>query len=134
MTLSMEGKQLTQQGSSHAAKTVLEDTRRTRRAWQTLEPLDTSILDIRGGSCLTYGISGNIFAHGMANSRGHPSKTRCLKFRQLRHNRDGNSERWHHEIEDLGVDVIDFCFDSSLDLLVLVSQEYVLDHSNVSYH
>ena len=121
----MEGKQLTQQSASQAAKTVLEGIRRSRRAWQTLEPLHTSTLDVRGDSYLTYEISGNIFAHGTANTGGHPSNTRRLKFRQLHHNGEGGSDRWYHEIEDLGLDTIDFGFDSSLDLLVLISQEYV---------
>lgn len=121
----MEGKQITQQSASQAAKTVLERIRRSRQAWQTLEPLDTSILDVRGDSYLTYEISGNIFAHGTSNACGHPLKTRRLKFRQLHHNGEGSSDRWYHEIEDLGFDAIDFSFDSSLDLLVLISQEYV---------
>ena len=121
----MEGKQPTQQTASRAAKTVLQGIHRSRRAWQTLEPLDTSTLDVRDDLCLTYRISGSIIAHGTSNECGHPSKIRRLKFWQLHHNGEGNSSRWYHEIEDLRIDAIDFSFDSSLDLMVLVSQEYV---------
>jgi hypothetical protein len=115
------------------AVTLLDRLKRSRRAWQTLQPTRKETLPLQGDIYLTYEVCGSMVAQGKPGQGVYeptefdPFATRMLEFWEMPVGGvavDADIDRGRHrKYEDMGMDVVDFTFDASQDALLLVEKQ-----------
>ncbi|KAG8817116.1 hypothetical protein FRC18_000682, partial [Serendipita sp. 400] len=105
-----------------ASVDILNAFRRSQKAWKKLEPFKTATIPL---SKFEYEICGRLFAHGIYNGTNN---FRGIEFNDLKidYETEPTSVPIWKRIEDIGVDVLDYSFDVTSDLLVVVEN---LDNS-----
>jgi len=120
------------------AATSLDQLRRSREAWRTLQPTRKETIPLRGDIYLTYEVCGSVFAQGkpaqttLQTLDDDPFATRMLEFWEmpvggLTPVEGGDARRWHRKYVDMGMDVVDFTFDPSQDALFFVEKQGFVD-------
>ena len=117
------------------AATLLDRLRRSREAWRTLRPTHEETIPIQDDVYTTYEVCGHVFAQGKPSQigpNGDPRATRVHEFWEmpvggLMPVEGEDTRRWHHKYVDVGMDVDDFTFDPSQDVLVFMEKQGFVD-------
>jgi len=119
------------------AATLLDRLRRSREAWRTLRPTHEETIPIQDDIYTTYEVCGHVFAQGEPSQRGSDGDTRATRVHEFWEMPVGGlmpvqgegARGWHHKYVDADMDVDDFTFDPSQDVLVFMEKQGFVDLS-----
>ena len=117
------------------AATLLDRLRRSREAWRTLRPTHEETIPIQDDIYTTYKVCGHVFAQGKPSQIGPNDDSPAARVHEFWEMPVGglmpvegeDTRGWHHKYLDIGMDVVDFTFDPSQDVLFFMEKPGFVD-------